>query len=433
MQLQVPALGEAATSGTSSSSSRSTKASLETLRNAIMRYQGIVMTAVLFSECDRVKGLRAPLPADVEALQKQLLFGPASHVAVVKLTAACRYLHAKHSRMLEKKQQERRQQRQQQRSDCRRALRSSISNGGGQGSSSSSSNGRHGPNRASAAAAADVCGAKESACAMLLPPDHELMAAVLGENAVATFCRAIDAGGSGMRGLMLEMIACFDILAGANEKQGVYDGISTAAAACASSQQQVIRSAPRSGAGASSGGGSSSSSRGCGSGGSSSARSSGRGGSSSMNSSGGASNTTSSSSSSGSGSGGWNSAMLRSAPCMQLLLELLALLVAEADGELQLVAKCVTLLDSVMDGAPKAEKEVFLSARGGLLVQVFGLVVQAAKETQQQQEQGVQQEGRDVGSLEGVTSNVLRCMLTSLEGASREADVSCESGSFCWD
>ena len=425
MQLQVPAPGEAATSDTSSNSStrsnsQSTRASFETLQKAISDYQGLVMGAVLFTECDRERGrLREPLPADVEALQKQLLFGPASHVAAMKLTAACRYLHAKHSRRLEKKKQERRQQRQQQqqqqRSGYRRAPRSSSSNGGGQGSTNSSSNSRHGFNRASAAtAAAEACLAKESAFAVPLFPDHEPMAAVLGENAVATFCRAMDAGGSAKGGLMVQIKACIDILGGVGRSLGVYDGIPTAPAARASSQQQVMQSAPRSGAGAgaSSGGGSSSS------------RGRGSGGSSSTNSSGGASNTTSSSSA----SGGWNSAMLTSAPCLQLLLELLALLVAE--GELRVVAMCVDLLDSVLTGAPKAERRVFISARGGLLVKVLGLVVQAAKE-QQQQQQGVQQEDRDRASLERVTADVLHCMLAAVRGASGE-DVSCEWGNHCW-
>ena len=439
-QLQVPAPGEAATSNTSSnssngnsstgSSSQSTKANFETLQKAVSCYQYIIMTAVQFREDNRIAGLQGPLPADVEALQKQLLFGPVSHVAAVKLTAACRYLHAKHSRRLEKQQQERRQQ-QQQRGGCRRAPRGSSSSAGGQGSSSSTC--RQGSNGASAAAAG-VRLAEVTACAMLLPSDHELMAAVLGENAVATICRDIDARGPASSDLMTEILACMKLL---EKKVGVSDGIPTAAAAAgARSQEQMVQSAARSGAGASSSGGSSSSrgsssgggcsSRNSGSGGSSSSRSSGRGGSSSKSSSGVISSTNSSS-----GSGCWNSAMLKSAPGMQLLLELLALLVAEAEGELQTVANCVMLLGKVLTGALEAERWVFLSARGGLLVRVFALVVQVIKETQQQQQQGLQQQGVKRARLEMVADTVVHCMLAAVAGASGGEDVVCEFGSLC--
>ena len=160
---------------------------------------------------------------------------------------------------------------------------------------------------------------------------------------------------------------------------GVSDGIPTAPAALPSNQQQAMQSAPRSGAGASS----------------SSSRSTSR------------SSVSASSTNSSSGSGGWNSTMLRSAPGMQLLLELLALLVAEAEGEFP-VTMCLQLLERVMAGAPKAEKQAFLSAGGALLVQVLGLVVQAAMEAQQQK-QGVQQEERERAMVTGVAANVLHC------------------------
>ena len=191
MQLQVPTPGEAATGDASSnrnssSSRQSTKASFETLQKAISRYQSLVMTNILFSEFYRVGWLQGPLPAVVQALQKQLLFGPASHVAAVKLTAACRYLHDKHGKSHQQ------QRHQQQRGGRRRASSSRVTSSswsrsgsdGGQGSSSSSStssSSRHVPDRIS-----EECLAKESASSILLPPDHELIAAVLGENAVAT-------------------------------------------------------------------------------------------------------------------------------------------------------------------------------------------------------------------------------------------------------
>ena len=391
LQLQVAAPAEAAASDTSDtsnrrssnldsstrSSSQSIQASYETLQTAITRYQTLVMAAVLVHGSYDMQ-----LPADVEALRIQLLFGPVPCVAAVQLTAACRYLQAEHLTRL---------QQQQRRGGRRRTPRNQAS------SSSSSSSSRQVSSRAltaaaPAAAAAEVCLARESACGLLLPPDHELMAAVLGENAVAAVCRDIHAGFLPRSDLMKEMLTCIYLLGKSVFESVLFSGAGAGASSSGNSR----------GGSSSSGGGGRSSSRG-------------------------SNSSSTSTNSSSSSSGGSICTILQTAPGMQLLLELLALLIAESEEELPAVAWCAQLLARVVVGAPKAERRLFLSARGGLLVQVFGLVVHALRGEEQQ---GVQQQGGAEGGLEAVISYVLHCMLILVDGASGAEDVRGESRSL---
>ena len=76
---------------------------------------------------------------------------------------------------------------------------------------------------------------------------------------------------------------------------------------------------------------------------------------------------------------------LGSAAGLQLLLEGIGLLIAEGNGT-KAVTDAFDLLLKSVTGVTEAERRVFLAARGGLLVQVFQLGLQADGERQQQQQ-----------------------------------------------
>ena len=85
---------------------------------------------------------------------------------------------------------------------------------------------------------------------------------------------------------------------------------------------------------------------------------------------------------------------LGSAAGLQLLLEALGLLIAEGNHTGPLLHSVYRLLISSILHVTKAERRVFLAARGGLLVQVLQLGLQADWEGQQQQLEGVMEVGK---------------------------------------
>ena len=247
--------------------------------------------------------LHVTMSAEAQGLHRQLLVGPGTQAALLRLTAACRLLHSQHTA----------KQKQRQQGNCssahmgmagassRRCNRSSKPRNGGNPSCSSSS---QTSNRSACQSAQD------EAASLLLPPDHELVIVQCGERSVAALeavmkkdCSRVD---------FASQISCCVCVLGES----------------ADARWQKPAALHVSG----------------------------------------------------------EPSCLGSAAGLQLLLEVIGLLVAEGNctGTVQIDA--FQLLLSSVTGVTEAEKRVFLAARGGLLVQVLRLGLQADWERQQQQQ-----------------------------------------------
>ena len=287
------------------------RSSCETLRLMAARYHCLFGTGLLDLMPDTT--LHAAIPAEAQGLRTQLLVGPGTESALLRLTAACRSLHSQHTA----KQKELQQQ------SCRSAdmgtTRASSRNHSRShkpktGSSTSCSN----PSNSSVSSAA-----QDEAASLLLPPDHQLMVAQFGECSVAALEAYWKEEGSELNFSTVEQIAHYVGVLGksaeARSERPAFNEIHrrtevTPAAAHASAEPPCLGSAAG----------------------------------------------------------------------LQLLLEVIGLLVAEGDCTGAVQIKTFDLLFKSVAAITPAERQVFLTARGGLLVQVFQLGLQADWERHQQ-------------------------------------------------
>ena len=299
MALQPPSSRRAA----NSSSSRS---SFDALRYTAARNNFLFGVGLLNPMSDAA--LHATMSAEARDLRTQLLVGPGTESALLRLTAACRSLHSQHT--VKQKQQ---QQGNYSSADMDTAGASSRSNKARRGSSCATF-------------------AQEQAAILLLPPDHEPMVVQFGECSVAaieafmkTECSGVDFPIASQLASCLNCLrepaeVCWQQRQSAASNQMFYDPESTPAALHASIEPFCL----------------------------------------------------------GSVAG------------LQLLLETIGLLVAEGTHTGTGLVEAFGLLSDSVTGVTEAERRVFLTARGGLLVQVLrlGLQVDWGWELQQPEEKG---------------------------------------------
>ena len=259
--------------------------------------------------------LHATMSPAAKGLRRQLLVGPGTQAALLRVTAACGSLHLQHTT------------RQKERS-CRSA---DMGTTGASSHSHSRSNKPRGGSSASCSSSSQSSNssagrsAQDEAADLLLPPDHQLMVAQFGVPSVA----ALEVGMKAERGHMAfaNIWWCVDVLresadtrwppgqpVGAN---GVFLEPEGTLAALHASVEPFC---------------------------------------------------------------------LGSAAGLQVLLEVIGLLVAEGDRTGGMQSQAYLLLLHSIAGATEAERRVFLAARGGLLVQVLRLGLQAEWEREQRQQ-----------------------------------------------
>ena len=300
----------------------SSRSSFEALRCTAARMNCLFSTGLLNLSDATLQS--ATMSGEARGLRTQLLVGPATQAALLRLTAACRLLHSQHTA-----KQKQRQQRSCRSTDMGTAGTSSHSHsrsnkprGGRSPSCSSSSQ----SNNSSAGQSA-----QDDAASLLLPPDHGVMVAQFGERSVAALEAYMRTEGTGVDfAFARQIVQCVHVLGGSAD--ACWEQRQLRASNEISSRAEVTPAALHASV---------------------------------------------------------EPFCLASAAGLQLLLEVIALLVAEGYRTGAVMEAFGLLLNSVA-GVTEAERRVFLSARGGLLVKVFQLGLQADWERQQQQQQQLQ-------------------------------------------
>ena len=298
----------------------SSRSSLEALRRAAARINCLFSRGLLnLSNAT----LHATMSAEAWVLRTQLLVGPATQAALLRLTAACRLLHLQHTA-----KQKQRQQRSCRSTDMgmagagsRSYNRSNKPRGGSSASCSSFSQGSNSSPGQSA---------QDEAANLLLPPDHQLMVAQLGDHSVAASEVYMRTDGSEVDpSFARHIVQCVYVLGGSAD--ACWKQRQLRASNKASQRAEVTPAALHASV---------------------------------------------------------EPFCLGSAAGLQLLLEVIGLLVADGN-RIGAVIEAFDLLLNSLAGASEAERRVFLTARGGLLVRVLQLGLQADWKKQQQQLKGV--------------------------------------------